>query len=151
MAFTFSSTSGKEYTYPNVGQRNGVVAKLGEGNLAWDEVRSKQLEDDWICDNNNRYRLLYRTLATIRNSKYFPFRTGRLKNSIRYRMTEYGFEIYIDDDVINGAPYQYFLEFGTKLSRKHEGFWYKKIFNEVARMIKRTTHGFYVEEKGGKK
>lgn len=146
MGFTFQSDSGKSYTYANVGKRDGIVAPTGEGLLNWKNIRSRPLQDGWEVDNEMINKINFKVLNAVKNSKHLPFRSGRLRNSIRYARHATGFYIYIDDEPKVGAPYQYFLEFGTRFSVKHKGFWYNKIYNDVAKEILKLTNGTIAKE-----
>lgn len=146
MGFTFKSDGGRSYTYANVGKRDGIVAPTGSGMLNWKNIRSQPLQNGWKVDNEMISKINFKSLSAVKNSKYLPFRSGRLKNSIRYARHTTGFYIFIDDSPNTGAPHQYFLEFGTKKSTKHKGFWYDKIFYDVVNEILKITGGTIVEE-----
>lgn len=54
-----------------------------------------------------------------------PKETGNLAfNSIRTYKTPKGFRIV---SLGNSAPYNKYLEYGTKFSKKHQGWWSKKL------------------------
>lgn len=140
MAFTFTTKNNKKYTYPNVGERNGFVAEKGKGNLSWKEVKAyREVGRTTARKLSNQLRFLCQ--RNIQYSFDLPYDTGNLQRSIRSRNTPTGFEIYIKDNPRSGAPYQYFLEFGTKKSQKHKGFWSEKMYNIVANTIINFTKG----------
>lgn len=136
MSFTFNANN-KNYTYQNVGQRNGFVAELGKGNLNWANIKPSIVANKKV-NRALSNRLRDQCLNAIKNSNDLPYDTGNLLQSIRSKNTPTGFELYINEDQ---APYQYFLEFGTKKSKKHKGFWYEKMFNVVVLKIIKETKG----------
>ncbi len=146
MAFSFKAINGKTYTYSNVGQRKGIIAEKGKRLLRWDELM-QPIEDGWGIDYEMTNYLMDPCYKAIINSRKLPFKTGRLRESIKLKRVPTGFEIYIDD-APSAAPYQYFLEFGTRISSKHKGFWSNNMVEEVVNTILHVTGGYIIESKG---
>ena len=96
----------------------------------------------------------------LKTYSLFPRDTGHMQDeSLDYESTPTGFNLFIHDKDINkGAPYQYYLEYGTNPhiihnafgkgfsvvhpgSNKHVGFWSKNSYAVVVDAILNFTNG----------
>ena len=106
--------------------------------------------------------LMNHCFIALRTESTFPRRTGHLQSeALDVQRTEYGFKLFIHNDgSTKSAPYQFFLEYGTKPhvinvgnrfihhpgSKKHVGFWSKRSFSLVVNTIITLTNGKIVNE-----
>ena len=126
-----------------------------------------QINDNQKINNQLAQRLMEVCYKTLLADKQFPRDTGHMQDeALDVEITEYGFNIFIHNkDVNRGAPYQFYLEYGTSPhlihfafgkpisvfhpgSTKHVGFWSRRAYSVVANAILKETNGRRVYEKG---
>lgn len=93
-------------------------------------------------------QLMTESLARIKGDGWFPYRTGDLMKSTHGRLVANGFDIVFDGNALRernrvrfkkeaGTNYIPFLEYGTKRSRKHEGFIRVKSVDTILDVLKK--------------
>ncbi len=120
--------------------------------------------------NNESYnleladKLMNMCYLAVKTDRQFPRDTGHLQDeALDVRKTNFGFELFLHcNDINKGAPYQFYLEYGTNPhfihnafgkgfsvvhpgSVKHVGFWSNHTFATVANTIINLTNGKVVK------